>query len=96
MYSNFTWKYFDNSGWFKVNYTFIESIDQYELEWGKGMYQKYHILHNYTVIMLLYIDNGCGFVTESCDNPDTYEYICESYKSQCTFDRISKVNNSMN
>ena len=44
--------------------------------------------------MFLYIGNGCSFVTESCDDPDTYEYVCESYKSQCTFDRISKVNNS--
>ena len=36
VYSNFTWKLFEDSGWYKVNYTFINTIEQYNLEWGKG------------------------------------------------------------
>ena len=35
---------------------------------------------------------GCEFVMESCDNPETYPYLCdEAVIHQCTFDRISRV-----
>ena len=36
VYSNFTWKVFEDSGWYKINYTVTESIDQLKLLWGKG------------------------------------------------------------
>ena len=35
---------------------------------------------------------GCEFVLESCNNPNTYPYLCDTaVLHQCTFDHISKV-----
>ena len=35
---------------------------------------------------------GCDFVLESCNNPDTYPYLCNTtVLQQCTFDLVSKV-----
>ena len=35
---------------------------------------------------------GCEFVLESCDNPNTYPYLCDiAVLHQCTFDHIAKV-----
>ena len=36
VFSNFTLAFFEDSGWYKVNYTFINNYDQFELQWGKG------------------------------------------------------------
>ena len=38
VFSNFTLAFFEDSGWYKVNYTFINNYDQFELQWGKGVY----------------------------------------------------------
>jgi len=35
--SNFTLAFFEDSGWYKVNYTFMNNYDQFELQWGRGM-----------------------------------------------------------
>ena len=37
VFSNFTLAFFEDSGWYKVNYTFINNYNQFELQWGKGM-----------------------------------------------------------
>jgi len=35
---------------------------------------------------------GCDFVLEPCDNPNTYPYLCDTaVLHQCTFDRVSRV-----
>ena len=42
VYSNFTWAYFEDSGWYKVNYTFVNIFheeNQIDLLWGKGQYR---------------------------------------------------------
>lgn len=36
VYSNFTLAFFEDSGWYKVNYTFTNSFRQFDLNWGKG------------------------------------------------------------
>ena len=36
VFSNFTLAFFEDSGWYKVNYTFINNYDQFELQWGRG------------------------------------------------------------
>ena len=46
-------------------------------------------LYNYVFACL---DLGCEFVLESCNNPNTYPYLCDAeVLHQCTFDHISKV-----
>ena len=37
VFSNFTLAFFEDSGWYQVNYTFINNYDQFELQWGRGM-----------------------------------------------------------
>ena len=37
VFSNFTLAFFEDSGWYKVNYTFVNNYDQFELQWGKGI-----------------------------------------------------------
>ena len=34
--SNFTLAYFEDSGWYKVNYSSLEGLNQLDLLWGKG------------------------------------------------------------
>jgi len=41
--SNFTLAFFEDSGWYKVNYTFMNNYDQFELQWGRGMCKIYFI-----------------------------------------------------
>ena len=36
--SNFTLAYFEDSGWYKVNYSSLEGLNQLDLLWGKGEY----------------------------------------------------------
>ena len=36
MLSNFTLAYFEDSGWYKVNYSSLEGLNQLDLLWGKG------------------------------------------------------------
>ena len=36
VFSNFTLAFFEDSGWYQVNYTFINNYDQFELQWGRG------------------------------------------------------------
>ena len=38
VFSNFTLAFFEDSGWYQVNYTFVNNYNQFELQWGKGMY----------------------------------------------------------
>ena len=38
VFSNFTLAFFEDSGWYKVNYTFINNYNQFELQWGRGIY----------------------------------------------------------
>jgi len=71
VFSNFTLAFFEDSGWYQVNYTSINNFNQFELQWGRGL--------------------GCDFVLESCNNPSTYPYLCNTaVLHQCTFDHISK------
>ena len=37
VFSNFTLAFFEDSGWYKVNYTFVNNYDQFELQWGRGI-----------------------------------------------------------
>ena len=37
VFSNFTLAFFEDSGWYQVNYTFINNYDQFELQWGRGI-----------------------------------------------------------
>ena len=37
VYSNFTLAFFEDSGWYKVNYTYTNSFRQFDLNWGKGI-----------------------------------------------------------
>ena len=35
--SNFTWNLFEDSGWYRVNFTFTETaVEQFDLQWGRG------------------------------------------------------------
>ena len=36
--SKFTIALFEDSGWYKGNYTALEMLDQLPLQWGKGMH----------------------------------------------------------
>jgi hypothetical protein len=36
VYSNFTLKYFNDSGWYRVNFTITNAIDQFDMKWGEG------------------------------------------------------------
>ena len=36
VYSNFTLAFFEDSGWYQVNRSYIEAFDQFELQWGRG------------------------------------------------------------
>ena len=36
--SNFTWNLFEDSGWYRVNFTFTETaVEQFDLQWGRGL-----------------------------------------------------------
>ena len=36
--SNFTWNFFEDSGWYRVNFTFTETaVEQFDLQWGRGL-----------------------------------------------------------
>ena len=36
--SNFTWKLLDDSGWYRVNFTFTNTaVEQFDLQWGRGL-----------------------------------------------------------
>jgi len=37
VFSNFTLAFFEDSGWYQVNYTFINNYEQFQLQWGRGM-----------------------------------------------------------
>ena len=37
VFSKFTLAFFEDSGWYQVNYTFINNFDQFELQWGRGV-----------------------------------------------------------
>ena len=95
VYSNFTWSLFEDSGWYKVNYTFTNSaVEQFDLQWGRGddddSVVSRHILTLSTSHCAAGL--GCPFVLNSCNNRATYPYLCDSEgQIQCTFDRISKV-----
>ena len=93
VYSNFTLAFFEDSGWYQVNRTYIEAFDQFELQWGRGnslVYSSFKVRS----LTLLYIPLGlgCEFAMEPCDNSETYPYLCnEDIIHQCTFDHISRV-----
>ena len=36
--SEFTLALFEDSGWYKANYTALHNLKQNSLQWGKGMY----------------------------------------------------------
>ena len=36
IFSNFTLAFFEDSGWYQVNYTYINNFKQFDLQWGKG------------------------------------------------------------
>ena len=38
--SNFTLAFFEDSGWYKVNYSSLEDLHQFDLLWGKGKFHK--------------------------------------------------------
>ena len=54
VFSNFTLAFFEDSGWYKVNYTFINNYDQFELQWGKGVYYRHFcaLINKYIVNVL--------------------------------------------
>ena len=102
VYSNFTWSFFEDSGWYQVNYTFTNSaVQQFDLQWGRGdddrqLYCAWLLAHSCR--LTIYPPHsiaglGCPFVLESCNNRATYPYLCDQSEEelQCTFDRISKV-----
>ena len=36
--SNFTWNLFEDSGWYRVNFTFTDTaVEQFDLQWGRGL-----------------------------------------------------------
>ena len=43
--SEFTLALFEDSGWYKANYTALHSLKQNPLQWGKGNYKDRLTLH---------------------------------------------------
>ena len=48
--SNFTWNLFEDSGWYRVNFTFTETaVEQFDLQWGRGLlYVNYNLQTSFT------------------------------------------------
>ena len=44
--SEFTLALFEDSGWYKANYTALYNINQYPLQWGKGKDRVYVLPNN--------------------------------------------------
>ena len=85
VYSNFTWAFFEDSGFYKVNYSFVALLNehQFDLIWGKGIQYMYIFSFKYSQGL------GCDFVLGSCDD---FPYSCSVEGEQaCTFDHLSKV-----
>lgn len=97
--SNFTWAFFEDSGWYSINYAYTNSIESLQMKWGKGICMKYHIhlFLAYMSIPLLSLIScpglGCDFVTKPCTDTAAFPYSCVSHG--CTFDRISKVSEAI-
>ena len=47
MLSEFTAALFEDSGWYKANYSALSALDQHALQWGKGMDNYTCKLHYY-------------------------------------------------
>lgn len=55
--SNFTWAFFEDSGWYRINYTYTNSIDQLEMKWGKSTKLiLYRVFYFFVLVMYM----GCG------------------------------------
>ena len=88
MLSEFTAALFEDSGWYKADYSALSALDQHALQWGKGM-----VWIIYFHIALLYLGLGCSFLNEQCINQTVFPYLCDENVNRviCTFDHLSKV-----
>ena len=56
VFSNFTLAFFEDSGWYQVNYTFINNYDQFELQWGRGNKELFRKHEHCTSLQRMYLD----------------------------------------
>ena len=90
--SEFTAALFEDSGWYKTNYSALLALHQHALQWGKGIVT----WNTYLQIALLHfvpIGLGCSFLNEPCVNQIVFPYLCDEDVDGtiCTFDHLSKV-----
>ena len=89
--SEFTLALFEDSGWYRGNYTALNNLKQNPLQWGKGKHLNLLILSpiNYVCTTGL----GCDFLTERCTNFSIFPYLCDTSETQlvCTHDHLTKV-----
>jgi len=41
--SELTIAFFEDTGWYKANYTALNDLNQNSLQWGKGTYNYFHV-----------------------------------------------------
>ena len=90
--SEFTLALFEDSGWYKGNYTALSDLKQNPLQWGKGeLYSYVHVYHWFTTGL------GCAFLTEQCTNKSIFPYLCDTSEIElvCTYDHLTKVQSCM-
>ena len=90
--SQFTVGLFEDSGWYKGNYTALERLNQLPLEWGKGIDVEVLINHN-SLLHVLHTGLGCSFLNQRCTSKTVYPYLCDTTteESTCTYDHLTKV-----
>ena len=96
--SEFTLALFEDSGWYKANYTALYDLQQNPLQWGKGIILHSHLLKAFVVFMYLKANSfaiglGCDFLTERCSHQSVFPYLCDTSETQlvCTYDHLTKV-----
>ena len=92
--SEFTLALFEDSGWYKANYTALYNLKQNPLQWGKGRNRHNTDLTFMYVQLYLYVTGlGCAFLMERCTNKSTFPYLCDARETPlvCTYDQLTKV-----
>ena len=94
--SEFTLALFEDSGWYKANYTAFYNLQQNPLQWGKGKALYIATLSFSNVKYLIHFcmtGLGCDFLTQQCSDHSIFPYLCDTNMTQlvCTYDHLTKV-----
>jgi len=78
VFSNFTLAFFEDSGWYQVNYTFINNYDQFELQWGRGMTAIWRSMRKSTILTYngkIYSSMACTYTVPSNSGLKLYSVL---------------------